>query len=207
MSVGRGAVLIAAAFIIGLILLQKTDRAPRSVRTQGGVTPTTLPSLTLPTTGSTIQTGHQAKDVKVLVANGTNTPGAASRVVQTLTTSGYNVLAPTDATKAAKTTTRASVVYFTPGYDQDARVIAVRAGLQQTAVLALPATPPVASTQGANVVVLIGPDLAGSGGTTATTSRTATTARTATTSRSPTTVHTATTSRSPTTIHTTTTVK
>ena len=117
--------------------------------------------------------GHLPKDVKVLVANGTTTAGAASRVVQPLTAAGYNVLAPTDATKAAKTATRSSVVYFTPGYDLDARFIATRLTLQPTAVQTLPATPPVANTQGANVIVVVGPDLAGSGSTTATTAHTA----------------------------------
>jgi hypothetical protein len=194
MSVGRGAILIAAAFVIGLILLQKTDRTPRSVRTQTGATPTTSPALTLPTTATTVVTGHQSKDVKVLVANGTNTAGAASRVVQPLTAAGYNVLAPTDATKAAKASTKTSVVYFTPGYDQDARVIAVRIGLQQTAVQTMPAAPPVSNTQGANVIVVIGPDLAGSGGT-ATTARTGTTARTPTTVRTSTTAHASTTAK------------
>ena len=197
MSVGRGAVLILVAFVIGLVLLQKTDRAARSVSTKPNVTvPTTIPNLGLSTTITTLG-GHLPKDVKVLVANGTTTAGAASRVVPTLTGAGYNVLAPTDATKAAKTATRSSVVYYTPGYDTDARIIGVRLTLQATAVQPLPATPPVTNTQGANVLVVVGPDLAGTGGTTATTARTtATTARTtATTSRTPTTVHTTTTAK------------
>jgi hypothetical protein len=61
--------------------------------------------------------------------------------------------------------------------------------------MALPTTAPVANTQGANVIVVVGPDLAGaSSGTTATTAHTATTARTtATTAHTTTTVHTTTT--------------
>ena len=199
MSVGRGAILIAVAFVIGLILLQKTDRAPRSVSTTPTVrVPTTSPNLTLPTTSSTL-TGHSPASVKVLVANGTNTGGAASRVVTPLTQAGYNVLAPTDASKTYKATNpRQSVVYYTPGYDLDAKIIATRLTLQLTAVQALPTTAPVANTQGANVLVVVGPDLAGAstGGTTATTARTtATTARTATTVHTTTTVHTATTAK------------
>ncbi|MBV8693776.1 MAG: LytR C-terminal domain-containing protein [Actinobacteria bacterium] len=196
MSVGRGAILIAVAFVIGLILLQKTDRAPSTTVKTPTVTVTTSPNLTLPTTPTTLG-GHTPSSVKVLVVNGTNTAGAASRVVPPLTQAGYNVLAPTDATKTAKSSTRQSVVYFTPGYDLDAKIIATRLTLQLTAVEALPATAPVANTQEANVLVLVGPDLAGaSGGTTATTGRTtATTARTtATTARTTaTTAHTSTT--------------
>lgn len=198
MSVGRGAILIAVAFVIGLVLLQKTDRAPRSVSTTPTVrVPTTSPNLTLPTTPTTLG-GHSPATVKVLVANGTNTAGAASRVVPPLTQAGYNVLAPTDATKAAKAATRSSFVYYEPGYDLDAKIIATRLTLQLTAVQAMPNPAPVASTQGANVLVVVGPDLAGasSGGTTATTARTtATTARTATTVHTTTTVHTATTAK------------
>ena len=197
MSVGRGAILIAVAFVVGLILLQKTDKAPKVVRTTPNATPTTSPNVTFPTTTST-PGGHAPASVKVLVANGTNTPGAASRVVPPLTTAGYNVLAPTDATKTYKATNpRASVVYYTPGYDLDAKIIATHLTLQLSAVQPLPTTAPVANTQGANVIVVVGPDLAGaSSGTTATTAHTtATTARTtATTARTtPTTARTATT--------------
>jgi len=194
MSVGRGAILIAVAFIVGLILLQKTDKAPKSVRTTPSATPTTSPNITFPTTTST-PGGHAPASVKVLVANGTNTAGAASRVVPPLTSAGYNVLAPTDATKTAKANTRQSIVYFTPGYDLDAKIIATHLTLQLSAVMALPTTAPVANTQGANVIVVVGPDLAGaSSGTTATTAHTATTARTtATTAHTTTTVHTTTT--------------
>jgi hypothetical protein len=167
------------------------------VRTTPNVTPTTSPNITFPTTTST-PGGHAPASVKVLVANGTNTAGAASRVVPPLTSAGYNVLAPTDATKAAKASTRASVVYYTPTYDLDAKIIATHLTLQLSAVQPLPTTAPVANTQGANVIVVVGPDLAGasSGGTTATTAHTtATTARTtATTARTtPTTARTTTT--------------
>lgn len=195
-SVGRGAILIAVAFVIGLILLQKTDKTPRAVRTTPNATPTTAPNLTFPTTVTTTG-GHAPSTVKVLVANGTNTPGAASRVVPPLSAAGYNVLAPTDATKTYKATNpRQSVVYFTPGYDLDAKIIATHLTLQLSAVQSLPTSAPVANTQGANVIVIVGPDLAGaSSGTTATTSHTATTARTATTVHTTTTAHTATTAR------------
>jgi hypothetical protein len=207
MSVGRGAILIGVAFVVGLILLQKTDKAPKVVRTTPNV-PTTTPNITFPTTSTSLG-GHAPASVKVLVANGTNTPGAASRVVPPLTAAGYNVLAPTDATKTAKAATRQSVVYYTPGYDLDAKIIATHLTLQLSAVQALPTTAPVANTQGANVIVVVGPDLAGaSSGTTATTAHTATTARTtATTAHTATTVHTATTARTATTVHTATTTK
>jgi hypothetical protein len=196
MSVGRGAILIAVAFIVGLILLQKTDKTPKVVRTTPSATPTTSPNILVPTTSTSLG-GHAPSSVKVLVANGTNTPGAASRVVPPLTSAGYNVLAPTDATKAVKASNlRQSVVYYTPGYDLDAKIIATHLTLQLSAVQALPTTAPVANTQGANVIVVVGPDLAGASSGTATTVHTATTARTtATTAHTATTVHTTTTAR------------
>jgi hypothetical protein len=74
MSVGRGAILIAVAFIVGLILLQKTDKTPKVVRTTPTATPTTSPNILVPTTSTSLG-GHAPSSVKVLVANGTNTPG------------------------------------------------------------------------------------------------------------------------------------
>ena len=89
--------------------------------------------------------------------------------------------------------------------ESEATVIADLLGLQSTAVQPMPATPPVADTTAANVLVLAGQDLARAlpAPATTTTVRRAATGSTTTTARkvTSTTVHTATTA------HTTTTTR
>ena len=135
----------------------------------------------------------------MLAVNGTTTAGLGSRVSDKLRTAGYNVLAPTDARRKP---VASSSVYFTVGYQSEAMAIADLLGLQPTAVQPMPATPPVADTRAANVLVLGGQDLARAlpAPATTTTVRRAATTTTAHKSTS-TTVHTATTA------HTTTTTR
>jgi hypothetical protein len=89
-------------------------------------------------------------------ANGTSVNGAGARVGTTLKAAGYDVLAATSVVQPA----RASVIYFLPGFDREAAAVAVVLNLPATAAQPLPAPPPF-DTKGANVTVLIGPDLAG----------------------------------------------
>jgi hypothetical protein len=160
-AVFRGAALLAVAVIIGIVLLQATDEGdpfedePVVV---GGERPrsTSAPSDTAASPATTVAT-RQPSQVKVIAANGTDTKGLAGRFTDLLKAAGYNVLAPTDTTKKPVAT---SAVYFSPGFETDARAVAAALKLPAGSVQALPATPPVSSVQGANVLVVLGSDVA-----------------------------------------------
>jgi len=104
------------------------------------------------------------------------------------------VLAASNTTNAAT----ASNVYFNPGFDREARVVAQLLGLPDSAVQAMPTPPPVSDTRGADVIVVVGPDLAKQGNPTPATSPATTIHRTPPTTAhavTPTTAHTATTAK------------
>ena len=188
MAAGRGAVLLAVAVLLGIVLLNAADD-PGPDRISAGAseddddggssddTTTTLP----PTTLATVPP-RSPQEVKVLPTNGTAVKGVAGKARDTLQAGGYNVLAPTDATRA-----EASNVYFTSAdFEREAQAVASALGLPASAVVAYPTTPPLPVTdpKGANVVVVVGPELAqqlaATASTTATT-RAATASTTATT--------------------------
>jgi len=177
----RGVLLLAVAVVIGIILLNTANKPPASTLAAGstphhGSSATT----TLPPAPTTTTPLRAPKDVKVLPANGTLVNGAGARVGVTLAQSGYNVLAAVSATSNSATST---VVYYTQGYDREAAALAILLSLPASAAQPMPTPAPVPDTKGANVVVVVGPDLAGHQSTTATTSAahsTSTTARSTT---------------------------
>jgi len=190
-QVARAVVLLLVALAVGVVLLHHspsaasasgpkttsvaetttTKKSTSTTKPAGGVT-TSAPPVTTP-----IKT---PQEVKVLVANGTG--GQVSHLAGTISTKlktlGYNTLAPIDAT----TTVTTSVIYYQTGFDREAEALAQALALPTTAPQALPNPPPVANLQGAEILVLAGPDLASgsatpsggttSGGTTGTTTRT-----------------------------------
>jgi hypothetical protein len=112
-----------------------------------------------------------------LTANGTATQGAGTRVKDRLLAAQYNALAATD----AKAKVTASAVYFTAGYDREAAAIGQLLALPTTAVQPMPAAVPVADLKGANVLVVVGPELAAQPGPATTAKPVTTTAKPATT--------------------------
>ena len=108
-----------------------------------------------PTT--TIPPGETASpSVKVLVANASQTNGVAAAYTSELSSSGWGTLTPVTALTAEQT----SSVYYAPGEQAAAQAIAARLGILASAVQPLGVTTPVGGTTGADVVVVIGDDLA-----------------------------------------------
>ncbi|HVM06030.1 MAG TPA: LytR C-terminal domain-containing protein [Acidimicrobiales bacterium] len=196
MAAGRGAVLLAVAVILGIVLLNAADD-PGPDRISAGAEEeddddgggsSDDPATTLPPTTLATVPPRSPQEVKVLPTNGTPVKGVAGKARDTLQAAGYNVLAPTDATRA-----EASNVYFTSAdFEREAQAVASALGLPANVVVAYPTAPPLPVTdpKGANVVVVVGPELAQqlapAPSTTATTraataSTTATTRATATT--------------------------
>jgi hypothetical protein len=182
MQVGRAVALLAIAVLIGVVLLRHDGTSSGRIvsSSQTTVPPTTpKPSNTTPSsvahTTTTSSTPLRApQDIKVLVANGTSTNGLASTVKSKLQGEGYQTLTSTNSSEQVT----ATIVYYRPGYQTEAAALAEFLTLSPTAVQAMPAQAPVsnpAAVDGANIIVVAGPDVAqggastGSSGTGATT--------------------------------------
>jgi hypothetical protein len=163
------------AVLLGVFILNQTDpgsSASQSTEDIEDLVPTTDASDTITTLVPTTapRAARAPAEVKVLPANGSGVAGLGGRVADRLKARGYtNTLAATNTTRDVS----ASSVEFNRDFEPEARAVAEALGLPPTVVKALD-SPPVADTRGADVVVLIGPDL-NTGGTTTTSGRTTTT--------------------------------
>jgi hypothetical protein len=176
---GRAAILIAVAVLIGVLLLHRTPGSGGVVPVQVEGTSTTSPldqitttvkpgtgtATTRPTATTNTSTVRAPQDIKALVANGTATPGLAGKVSNVVHAKGYNTLASTNSTQKPA----ASIIYFQPSYSADAAALAGKLNLPASAVLAMPQPPPVANLNGANILIVVGPDLANVASTTSST--------------------------------------
>ncbi len=120
-------------------------------------TPATTSTVTPPPSTTTSTIPHAS--VKVLVVNGTQASNAAGHFAQLLGQQGWTIAPPQNATSAATATT----IYYAPSKEQAASIIAAELGVATTAVQPMTAAVPVANAAGLDVIVVIGPDLAGSG--------------------------------------------
>jgi len=84
---------------------------------------------------------------------------AAGHFTQQLQQQGWSLSSPVNATATASST----AVYYAPGQQAAAALVASELGVPASAVQPLSATVPVPTTTGLDVVVVIGPDLAGQG--------------------------------------------
>jgi hypothetical protein len=130
------------------------------VPVSGGPAPT-APVAASSTTNPTSATTGPLPDIapstiKVLVANATNTNGAASSVASRLAGKGFSTLTPVN----ALTVVTASQVYAIGGANAAAaREVAAALGLPASSVEPASQPVPVASAGAAMVVVVVGPDL------------------------------------------------
>jgi len=173
----RGALLIAAAVLLGLGLLANGFRDDKVAAGSSHTTTTRPGSSATDVTGSTVPAqAHDAAQVKVLVLNGSGKSGVAKTGADQLKAANYTTLEPSNSKGGTVT---ASIVYFVAGYEIDAQTIAAKLSLNPSAVQPLPTPLPaaIADAQGANIVVVVGTDAPIAGGAGAgTPSSTATTA-------------------------------
>ena len=94
--------------------------------------------------------------IHVLVANATETNGVAGAVTQFLASKGFATLTAVNA--LVKVT--ASEIFTVGGATADTSVVASALNLPATSIEPAAQGAPVSSTTGANVVVIVGPDLA-----------------------------------------------
>ena len=165
-SPARGIVLLAAAVVLGLFLLRSLEdsapsdgvaTAPPGTTAAGGDTTDT----TAEDGGETTTTAapvRQPAEVVVRVANVSRVQGAASARTEQLTAAGYQAVEPTNGPEGQQLDT--TQVLFVDGFEGEARALAEQLGAPADGVAAMPAQPPV-DPGGAQVVVLLGTDLAG----------------------------------------------
>ena len=175
-SGARGIALLAVALLLGLFVLDQTDpgsSAGQSTEELSELTTTTRAggiTTLVPTTAP--RALRPPAEVKVLPANGSGVAGLGGRIGDRLKARGYtNTLAAANTTRDIS----ASSVEFNGDFELEARAVAEALGLPVTVVKPLD-SPPVPDTRGADVVVLIGPDL-NTTATTATGGRATTTTR------------------------------
>lgn len=165
----KGAILVALAVIIGFVLLRDDnvnvsssvgadDTAQTDDEGDNGTEGTDDTTAEEADSTTSLPPARDPSEVKVLVANGTNVTGAATTVTDALKSQNYITGNPTDAT--SKDGIVATSVYFTEGFEAEANAVASAINAPAESVQALPTPAPVADTQLAHVIIVLGPDLA-----------------------------------------------
>ena len=158
---GRALVVIAVMVVLGWIVLHHTA----STKSASGPTAKASASATTTTIPTTTTTLVPAASIKVQVLNGTGGGSLASQWASKLkSTAGYDTLAPDDATSKV---TASAIYVITPGYLPEAYALATAVGLPPSSVnTTIPAPSsapiPVAERSKADLILVIGPDLASS---------------------------------------------
>jgi hypothetical protein len=156
------------AVAIGIVLLNRATPTSTGLSSVRSSSPTTAKpakggghhgaTTTIPTAATTTTAPlRPAHDVKVLVANSTAVKGQAARYTTVVHNLGYDALAAVDSTTRNLKT---SIVYYEPGYSAEAAHLASQLGLPPSTVQPIPPAPPVVYLGGANVLVVVGLDLA-----------------------------------------------
>ena len=153
---GRAIAVIVVAVVLGVLILHAGSPSsvalPSSHVPVPGSTVTTVP----PTASSTSTTVSRAA-VKVLVANDSTVSLVASGYATALQHAGWTVLPAVDAKPPVQAT---SSVYYATNERAQADVVAAALGLSPSVVLPVSPATPVSSTTGADVIVIVGSDLA-----------------------------------------------
>jgi hypothetical protein len=156
-SATRGAVLVAIAVIIGIVLLQAIDDGNSGPIGDGGAAATT--STTAPATSSSTAAGAGTSattakaatltpaDTTVKVLNGSGQQGVATTVTNTLKSKGYKTLLPSnDALR------KGSIIYYAAGRQTECK--ALIAYIPNATLAAMPTPPP--GNEPADCIVIVG---------------------------------------------------
>ncbi len=130
----------------------------------GVIHPTTPASSAAPGAATTTTTTHPVATtttippsrVPVLVANASGMAGAAAAVRNQLQPGGWDLLPPANATARVPSST----VYYVAGYEPQAKTIAASLQLPAGVVAPYTTSAPISSIGAAQVLVVVGPDLA-----------------------------------------------
>jgi hypothetical protein len=146
-----GVVLVIVALFIAATFLMLRSPGVASL----GPSATTTTTTTIAHSGVTTTSLPTKAQVRVQVANGTNTTGLARTFTQQLQTLGWDTLPQVNAAKVS-----ATIIYYNPGYLWAAQQIAGEIKASSSAIQPLIGLRPVAGASGDDVIVILGPDLA-----------------------------------------------
>lgn len=154
----RGVALIAAAVVLGVVLLRAQEPFRPAADPVQTTTTTAEPEKVADPDGDADDEVPEVRDpgdYTVLVANGAGVAGAAGRFSARLADGGFQVAEPTNAERV-----ETSTLYFAEGFEREAGEVA--ALLDPTPALQpLPEVPPVEDLAGASILLVVGPDLTG----------------------------------------------
>jgi hypothetical protein len=159
---GRGVIVVVVAALLGILVLRNVGAgSASSPNSTAKPKPATTParpgsSTTRPTTITTVAKSSYV----VLVANGSGTSGAASKLTNTLKTNGFQTANPTNAASRPQKT----LVYYLEGYQPAANDVA--RFLKVAAPQPMPSPRPVTDLGRASVLVVEAADLAAASTTT-----------------------------------------
>jgi hypothetical protein len=180
---------VLAAFVVATVLLlgviHPSAAKPASGSTAGAASATSSSTTSTAATSSTTSPAHSGSPtttvapskVSVLVANASGVTGAAAAVTNELRPGGWNLESPVNASAHVSTST----VYYLAGQQQSAESIAAALHLSSSAVGPYTTAAPISSIGTAEVLVVVGPDLASRSSAAPTTTTATTAATTATT--------------------------
>jgi hypothetical protein len=172
-SPAKGIAVVVVAIVIGVIILWRVPRSGGA----GGSAKTTTTAVTTTTVGQTTSTAAASMTgVKILVVNAAGVANAASKVANQLKALNLETLPPGNAAQAGANQTS---VYFADGFQAQANRVAQILGLP-AAVGAIDASLIKGGAQGAQVVVMVGKDMANAASSTTAARGAATTAKPAT---------------------------
>jgi hypothetical protein len=138
-----------------------TPVAPTVAKVSTTIVPTTVPTTVAPTTTaapttSTIAGPLPRDQVRLVLANGDGRFRLASVVANRIRPLGYAV-----GLGDALTLVKATVIYYRPGFDDEAAFAAVDIGVPDAAIFALPTNrsqPITTSDANGDVIIVLGPD-------------------------------------------------
>lgn len=155
----RGALLVAVAVLVGVVLLGKgfdTGFLPSTSETPSERADDDDEDDAAGTTTSTTATPvtHAANEVRVIILNSTGPSGSAGTATTVLNGLGYVTL---EGANAVDRNVQVTAVYATPGFEADAAAIAGHLSIT-AAPQPMPTPPPAPAGTDVNVVIVLGAD-------------------------------------------------
>jgi hypothetical protein len=156
LPIGRAALVLVAFVVATVLLLGVIHPTTTSSSTGSAPAVSTTTTTTRPAHPASTTTTFPPSKVPVLVANASGVTGAAATVSNELQPGGWDLLPPVNATAHVTS----SHVYYVAGQQQSAEAIATSLHLPASAVLPYTTAAPISSIGTADVLVVVGPDLA-----------------------------------------------